>query len=120
MNETDAIVVLTSIGDVAGTFGAIFFSVTFAYVSVAYLVGRALTKFQCVAASMLYLLAASIFGGSFIGYSDAWLTIKARESTAIDEVLLFNFPGWLPTITTAVVGISLLSLYFMYDLRRSV
>ena len=49
MNEADAVIVLAAIGDVAGTFGAIFFSVTFAYVSVAYLVGRTLTRFQCAA-----------------------------------------------------------------------
>ena len=119
MNEMEAIVTLSTIGDVAGAHAAIFFSVTFAYVSVAYLVGSSLSRFQCLAVATLYLLAASIFGASLVGYSNVWFVVKAREPTAFDEVWIFSNFGWLPGLITVVVGITALSLYFMYDIRKS-
>jgi hypothetical protein len=120
MKEMDALNALSALGDVSGTHAAIFFSVTFAYVSVAYLVGSSLSRFQCLAVSTLYLLASSIFGASTIGYSDAWLLVKAQETTPLDQVWIFNNFEWLPVIIVVVVGVPLLSLYFMYDVRKSI
>ena len=98
MEQLEAITALSALGDVAGTHAAIFFSVTFAYVSVAYLAGASLSRFQCIAASTLYLLAASIFGSSMIGYSDAWLRVKAQQPTPLDDVWIFAKFQWLSLI----------------------
>ncbi len=119
MNEMEAMATLSTIGDVAGSHAAIFFSVTFAYVSVAYLVGSSLSRFQCLAVSTLYLLAASIFGASTVGYTNIWFIVKSRWPTAFDEVWIFNNFAWQPGIITVVLGITALSLYFMYDIRKS-
>ena len=49
MSESDAIVALSELGANAGTFSAMYFSFTFAYLTVAYLVGKSLSLFQCIA-----------------------------------------------------------------------
>jgi len=118
VSESEAIQTLTSIGEVAATYAAMYFTVTFAYVTVAYLVGKSLSRFQCGAVSALYVLSATAFGAAGLGYVDAWLQLKTREATILDNVWLFQKFVWVEGIIMMLLAICLLSLYFMYDVRR--
>ena len=118
MNESDAIQALSSIGETAGTYVALYFTVTFAYVTVAYLVGGSLSRFQCIAASTVYAISSILFGVTALIYTDAWLLLKERESTIFDNVRLLQSAMWFEGAAMMLIGISSLSLYFMYDMRR--
>jgi len=118
MSEHDAIQSLAALGDVFASFASIYFSITFAYISVAYLVGRTMSRFQCLAVSFLYVVAAGIFGGSTVGYTDAWFTVKAQNKTTLDKVWIMQDVGWYPATWIMVVAVTALSLYFMYDVRK--
>ena len=118
MTESDAIQSLAAIGDTAGTYATLYFTATFAYVTVAYLVGAVLTRFQLVAATLVYLLSASIFGITGLIYTDAWLIIQERESTVFDEVWMIRAFSWRAGIGVMLLIISVLSVYFMFDIRR--
>ena len=119
MTEEATIAALTDLGELALTFMGMWFSLTFAYLTVAYLVGRTLSPFQCSAISALYVVGSAIFGASGIGYSDAWLQLRERESSIIDNVWVFTkLQGYLEGAIIIVVAGTVVSLYFMYDTRR--
>lgn len=118
MTEQEAIVALAALGDVFGSFATVYFSITFAYISAAYLVGDALSRFQCFAVSLLYVVSASIFGGSTIGYADAWITVKMQHRSTLDDVWMMQDMGWVPVTVIMVIATTSLSLYFMYDVRK--
>ena len=103
MNEFDAIQTLAAIGDTASAFAGMFFSVTFAYVTVAYLIGGALSRFQCMAVSALYVLSAAIFGLSFAIYADAWAQLKSQEPTIFDNIWLLRESMWAEEAAFLVV-----------------
>jgi hypothetical protein len=119
MNESDAIQALASIDDTASAYAAIYFSVTFAYLAVAYFVGDSLSRFQCMTVSVLYLLGAIIFGLSFVAYGDAWMQLKDQEVTVFDNVWLMRESIWIELLEILVVAVTLLSLYFMYNVRQT-
>ena len=119
MSEAEALEVMSDFADNVATYFTMFVSFTFAYLTVAYLVGKSLSRFQCLAASGLYAVSAFVTGATTIGWGNAWLILKAREPTMVDQVWVFDKPGWLPVITLLLVAITLTSLYFMYDARKS-
>jgi hypothetical protein len=118
MSEADAIAALSELGANAVTFLTAYFSFTFAFLTAVYLVGKSLSKFQCALVSGLYLLTALIFGATGIGYADAWLRLKSREDTILDEVWVFNMGGWVEGLTVIVFCASLACTYFLIDIRR--
>ena len=74
MSESDAIEALSEISLNATTYVSIFISVTFAYLTVAYLVGKQLTRFQCLAVSALYfLIAGMMLLGFLLRNFNEWL-----------------------------------------------
>jgi hypothetical protein len=121
MTEFEAIEALSSIAANAATYFTVFFSLTFAYLTVAYIVGADLTRFQCLVISGIYLLSASIFGVSGVTWTNTWVTLKAQESSALDDVWIANTLSsvggpWVVLIAASAV---LVSLYFMYDVRQN-
>ena len=120
MTEYEAIEALSSVAANTATYFTVFFSLTFGYLTVAYFVGVDLTRFQCLAISATYLLSASIFGASAITWTNTWVALKTEESSAMDNVRIANALSsfgdeWNMVIVISVV---LISLYFMYDVRR--
>ena len=94
-------------------------SVTFAYLTVAYLVGKSMSRFQCVAISALYLMSAAIFGTSAQGYGESWHRLNTRDATILREAIVFSDSGFYPLlIASFFVGGTALSIYFMYDVRK--
>ena len=120
MNEVDAIESLTNIGEIAATYGTLWVSITFGYLTVAYFLGTALSRFQCLAISTLYVVFAAIFAATTLGYVDSWLQLQSRENTVFDNVWLFNeIPFYFESTALVLVGSTILSLYFMYNVRTS-
>jgi hypothetical protein len=118
MSEAEALEVLSDFASNTATYFTMFISFTFAYLTVAYFIGQALSKFQCLAISGLYIISAAVSGITTVGWSQAWLVLRAREETMLNEVWLFNDIGWIGTVTFLFVTISVVSLYFMYDIRK--
>ena len=119
VSESEAIVALAELGANACAYSAMYFSITFAFLTVAYLVGAALSKFQCILVSALYAFSALTVAATGIGYSHAWILLKAREVTILDEVWVFNRTEWIEGLVFAAIAVSTASLYFMYDIRKT-
>ena len=118
MTESETIEALSEISINGITYLSVFISVTFAYLTVTYLVGRTLTKIQCIAVSALYVLFASMTAIATVGWSEAWMRLREREESVIDDIWLFENMQWLywqlPMLTLVVLA----SLWFMWDVRR--
>jgi hypothetical protein len=90
---------------------------TFGYLTVAYLVGKNLSKFQAITISSFFVIAASAF---------AIVTVTHCQSV---EFLVTNYPEfaytifwrtpWSLLIGGIEVGGIFVSLYFMYDTRKA-
>ena len=120
MVEADAIAALTNIGEVAATYTGMWLSVTFAYLTVAYFLGKSLSRFQCLAISALYAVFAVIFASVTIGFVDSFWLLRAREKTIIDEAWIFSsLPGYLEGTAFVLLAATLVSLYFMYNVRQA-
>ncbi|MGR8950094.1 MAG: hypothetical protein ACU84Q_18785 [Gammaproteobacteria bacterium] len=114
MSESDAIAALTDIGESAATFFSLWVSVTFAYLTVAYFVGKSLTRFQCLAISAPYIASGTTLGASAQGYAEAWVKMRTRVSTVFDDVAVFaNVSIYGEAAALVVVAGTVLSLYFM-------
>ena len=119
MIEADAIAALTNIGEVAATYTGMWLSVTFGYLTVAYFLGKSLSRFQCLAISALYVVFAVIFASVTIGFVDSFWLLRAREKTIIDEAWIFSsLPGYLEGTAFVLLAATLVSLYFMYNVRQ--
>ena len=120
MTETDAIVALAELGSTGGTYIAMHYSFTFAYLTVAYLIGAKLSTFQCIAISGLYSVTAFFSGATGVGYAQAWLNLHNRESTILHTVWIFDNLLWTEGLVFVMAGGVILSLYFMYNVRHGI
>ena len=118
MTESEVIEALSEISMNAATYLTIFISVTFAYLTVAYLVGSSLTRFQAFMASALYLLTSIMTGTATVGFTDTWQKLHAREQSVFNDVWLYQNTEWLVMLLPALTLVVLASLYFMFDIRR--
>ena len=118
MTQSETLAVLSDFGENTATYLAMYISVTFAYLTVAYFVGASLSRFQCLAISSFYVVSALVTGATTVGWANAFLILKADEETMLNQVWLFDKLGIFPGLISVVVGVCLLSLYFMYDVRR--
>ena len=119
MNEAESIAALTNIGEAFSAFTGLWVSVTFAYLTVSYLVGKALSRFQTIAISTIYFVSALVFGASAHGYGHSWVLLNEREQTILKEAYVFADAGFFTSsIAVFLLGGTALSLYFMYDIRK--
>ena len=119
MSETDVIATLNDIADVIATYVGMWLSFTFAYLTVAYFVGHALSRFQCFTISSLYALASAWFCSAGVAYTQAWQSLRLRETSLYDTIpLMTSQIGWEWGITAFLAGGTMVSLYFMYDIRK--
>jgi hypothetical protein len=91
-------------------------SFTFAYLTVAYLVGSKLSKTQLYIISTLYVLAGGAFAFAAVTYTESFSTLNSvyPEFSPTD---LWRFP-WTLASSLILTGGMLSSLYFMWDVRR--
>ena len=118
MTESETLQVLSYFAENTATYFTMFVSFTFAYLTVAYFVGRSLSQFQCLAVSGLYVISAAVSGSTTVGWAQAWTLLRTQQKTMLDGVWMFNDIGWIGAVSFLLVTIALVSLYFMYDVRR--
>ncbi len=117
--EMRAATMLVEVGDIAVTFMGAWVSLTFAYLTAAYFVGRALSRFQCWAISVFYVVMAVVFAMSAVGYVKTWRALYLREPVIFGEVWEFGFPWWGELSGFFFYGGIFVSLYFMYNIRQT-
>ena len=94
MNESEVIEALSNIAASATGFLSLFISITFAYLTVAYLVGSKLSRFQVTVINSLYVLCASLTGGSMLVWTEAWGKLHGRTTSVLNEIWLAEILAW--------------------------
>ena len=118
MTEAEAIEALSDIAANAATYFSVFISLTFAYLTVAYLVGSVLSRFQLILITSIYLLSATMMGLTTTVWTRAWLHLYDREETIISGSWVAEFINWEVTLSILLTVVVLASVYFMYDIRK--
>lgn len=116
MNEADAIGALGDIAENAATYVSMWISVTFAYMTAAYIVGRKMSPFQCWVISVLYFVTAFFVGSAALVHTQAWLRYNESQNTIYTNLWLPPYEGGVAIFLT---GGTLVALYFMYNIRTS-
>ena len=117
--EMRAATMLVEVGDIAVTFMGAWVSLTFAYLTAAYFVGRALSRFQCWTISIFYVVMAAVFAMSAVGYVKTWRALYLLEPVIFGRVWEFGFPWWGELSGFFFYGGIFVSLYFMYNIRQT-
>jgi len=121
MSEFEAIEAVTALLENGMTSFTVYFSFTFAYLTASYLVAAALTKFQAIALSALYVVSAESTGVAVYGCQQAIEDIQnTYPSAVIDSMLIWDMRYWHAYILFLFIAVIILSLYFMYNRRRQV
>ena len=118
MSESEAIEALSDISANCATYFSVYISLTFAYLTVAYLVGSALSRFQLTLITAIYLLSSTLMGATTIIWVDAWLKINQREQTIFSDHAMVTALPWIPGLVILLMSVVIASVYFMYDIRR--
>ena len=118
MNEGDAIEAAIGTAGVVFSCFAIYISFTFAYLMTAYFVGNKLTRFQVIATTGLYVIAAGFMALVMIAWTQALFAITDATATALDTVLFIQRGYWVETFSILLSSGLLMSLYFMWDVRH--
>ena len=118
MSEAEAIEAMSDIAINVSTFFSIFVSLTFAYLTVAYLVGRELTRFQLFIINYLYVLCTTLMGASLVTWNNAWLELYHRETTVLSDSWWIEVINWRVGAYVMLGSILVASVYFMHDIRR--
>lgn len=120
MTEVEAISTLNEISEVIATFASLWASFTFGYLTVSYFVGAALTKFQCLIISTLYLVIAAFFSSAAIGHVMAWHLVRLNNESLYDRVFFMGGEsGWVWGSVIFLFFGTGASLYFMYNIRNT-
>ena len=102
---------------------SIWLTVTFAFMTVAYFVGEKLTPFQVWAVSGLYLIGSTSAIIVCYIHIHAWSALRSDFPggiSALDTSILWNGELWKFLIVSSLILGNIVSLYFMYNVRRSV
>ena len=119
MTEAETIASLNDIAVVAGSFVSMWVSFTFAYLTVAYFLGKVLSRFQCLMISAIYGVTAAYFGCAAFVYVQAWHVVRLSRDTLYNNIWLMTFESaWVWGVAVFLVAGTTVSLYFMYDVRR--
>ena len=118
MSEQEAIEALSDVAANAATYFSVFISLTFAYLTVAYLVGASLNRFQLILISAIYVLSSSMMAGTVVVWTGAWLKLYHREQTVFTGSWIAELPYWIEGLSVLLIAVLVASIYFMYDIRR--
>ena len=95
---------------------AVFLTLLFGYMTVAYVVGLRLTKFQVTAITLLYCVTETMLMLSVLGQTHSAEILVARYPD-FNYSPLQTTPFTLPSVVINIAAI-LMSLLFMFDIRR--
>lgn len=118
MNEGEAIEAAIAAAAVVFSCFTIYISFTFGYLVTAYFVGNKLTRFQVIAATGLYVVAAGFMILVMVAWTQSLFAITDTTVTALDTVSLLKRGYWVETLLILCGTGMLMSLYFMWDVRR--
>ena len=118
MTELETVEAVAILGSNALAASTIYYSFTFAYLAVCYLVGTHLSRFQTVAISILYVVSATTTMLSVIGHAQAMTAIMETHPSVLNQIMLWDTRLWGIGVFFLFGSGIVLSLYFMYDLRR--
>ena len=119
MTEAEVIESMAILGDGAVNVFTVFISVTFAYLTVAYFIGRSLTTFQLVAVSGLYLVTAVTMGATCVGCVLGWEKLAHQYPSVLNEIPFFTIGIWHQVMGIIFIGGVIVSFYFMYNIRNT-
>jgi hypothetical protein len=97
---------------------SVYLTVTFAYLTVAYLAGKKLSGFQVLVISVLYTSAAGISLLSCINQLIFYTAIANEIDSAIAAVPLISGETWIYAISPLLIVGVLVSLLFMWNVRH--
>jgi len=119
MTEAEVIGSLMAISDQAATYLNVWISLTFGYLTVAYFLGKALSRFQCLAISGLYVVVAYIAASSTYGLTQSFFVLLDRDTSLISDVSIITQGGREQSMGIFFCGATILALYFMYNVRQT-
>jgi hypothetical protein len=118
MTEGDVIEAAAAVTANSITMFTIFITFTFGFLASAYFVGGKLTRFQALAATGLYVVAAGFSAVIMVGWMQAFFAIMEVKPNALDTIPIIQRGYWVP-VTTAMLSMGMLiSLYFMWGVRH--
>ena len=118
MTEAETIEIVAILGSNSFSIFAVYLSITFAYLTVAYFVGAALNIFQVWAISGLYVASAGIASIACFGTTEAWVALIAEQPTILNTLSIYGVGIWDTYMAFLMSAGMLISLYFMYEVRR--
>jgi len=119
--ETEALGALIEPANITATQVTLWLSSTFAYLTASHFVGKALSRFQCLIVSALYIFVSVIYGAAIIMHANAWVVLRESQKTILDKVWITqNVTGWEAGISIFLIGGTIGSLIFMYTVRRKI
>jgi hypothetical protein len=116
MNEADAIGALSDMPENTATYVAVWISLTFAYLTAAYITGHAMSRFQCWVVTVLYFVTAFFVGSAALVHTQAWVRFNESQSTVYSELWT---PPFAEGVAIFLAAGTLISLCFMYNVRHS-
>ena len=122
MSEAETIELIAAYLNNLAVWMSIYLSVTFAYLVVSHTVGSKLSGFQTTVISIIYVVAAFIAWGGMLA-SQLWIQslIVSNPMTLRTQGLKFmmKMDFWLIALGVMVLSGILVTLYYLYDIRRS-
>lgn len=104
---------------VATSVFSVVLTVNFAYLATAYFVGERLNNFQTLVVSFLYVFGAGLLTMSFAAMLNRGLEFGARLQAIHPERFFLMSPGYVLTFVILLALSIPVSLFFMYQIRRS-
>ena len=121
MTDADTLELISDYAGNCMTAFSVYLTVTFAFLTVSFLTGAKLTKFQARAVSGLYLISAfSSMMANLLYYQliDESILLFSTEANTIASLTLLNMDLWKSyMLSLQAIGIAV-SMYFLYDIRK--
>lgn len=118
MTEAEVLDLVVGFGANATNGFALYISFTFAFLTICYFIGSKLTRSQAIIISAIYVLGAAGPAASAYSHMVAIAELQSQHPTMLDGLFGWDQELWMiwePTM--AAIGV-LLSLYFLYDVRK--
>ena len=118
MNEAEALALISDYANISVTSFSVYLTITFAYLTVAYLAGTRMKLPQVFAISGLYVIAAGSAIICTIICIQAWGKIKRLHTTILDEFFFWSDSFWISYLIPLMVMGVFIGIYFMWNIRR--
>ncbi len=119
MTEAEVIESAFLMGAGAVSLFAIYISVIFAYLAVAYFVGADLTKFQVVVVSGLFVAAEAITTATCTANVLGWEKLIALYPSVLNTIPFYTLGIWHKYMAGMLCAGIVVGLYFMYNIRST-